>query len=457
MDIEKLKKELGLDQLTAVATELKAQNDAVTKEKADAARKAAEEARITALIERSVDKEGMQKAADTVKALEEKLDKNAGIFASTVEKMQSEILAYQDQIKQVLSARDGMGVSQSAFSVSKALMGDQETFEKDVENVVLLSYITEKNMFETAYGEQHVKAVNSSSSIEVSDDAYETIFSNRILRDMQKLMVVGAMFEELPMGAKNLTMMIEPESQLATWVDAPTYGTDATTGNEVKVALLEKTFKTYKLASKAYMTDETEEDAIVALLPIIRRHLIESHVRAVETAFMTGTGTGQPTGLLKLATDASTKVATAAKADGSVVVTAKEILKLRRKLGQHGLDVSKLALVVSMDAYYDLLEDEGWQDIDKVGNAAIKLQGQVGRIYGLPVLVSNYFPAKAVSAEFAVIVYRDNFVIPRQRTVTVEAERQASKQRDAYYVTQRLNLQPLIDNKGVVSATYAAA
>lgn len=449
-DIEKLKQELGLDKLDAVAKELEAQKA----EKAETARQAAEDARITALIERSVDKEGMQKAADTIKALEERLDKNSDVFAKTVEQMQGEILTYQDQIKQVLAARDG--VSATAFSVSKAMFGDQESFEKEIENVVLLSYITEKGTFETAYGQNHVKAVNASSSIEVSSEGYETIFSNRILRDMQKLMVVGAMFEELPMTAKTLTMMIEPEAQQATWVDAPAFGTATSQGSEVKVAMLEKSFKTWKLASKAYMTDETDEDAIVALLPIIRRHLIESHVRAVETAFMTGDGTAKPAGLLKLAEDASAKIATTATADGTTVVTAKDILRLRRTLGIYGLDASKLALVVSMDAYYDLLEDEGWQDVDKVGGSAIKLQGQVGRIYGLPVLVSNYFPTKAASAEFCALVYRDNFVVPRQRQVTVEAEREASRGRDAYYVTQRLNLQALIDNKGVVTGTYAA-
>ena len=46
--------------------------------------------------------------------------------------------------------------------------------------------------------------------------------------------------------------------------------------------------------------------------------------------------------------------------------------------------------------------------------------------------------------------------MPRQRAVTVERERQAGKQRDAYYVTQRVNLQRYFEN-GVVSGAYAAS
>ena len=252
-------------------------------------------------------------------------------------------------------------------------------------------------------------------------------------------------------------MMVEPEAGEATWVDATTYGTPATVGAEDKTKLSEITFKTYKLAAKAYMTDETEEDAIFTLLPIMRRRLVEAHAIAIEKAFLTGTGAaGTPKGLIQFAKDDGKVVATTAKADGSVKVTAKEIHKLRRSLGRHGLDLNKLALVVSMDAYYDLIEDEEFQDVAQVtATTAIKLQGQVGRIYGLPVLVSEFFPAKAASSEFCVVVYRDNFIVPRQRAITVEKERQAERQRDAYYVTQRLNLMRFFEN-GVVVGAYAA-
>lgn len=251
-------------------------------------------------------------------------------------------------------------------------------------------------------------------------------------------------------------MLVDPEAGTANWVDNSTFGTDATVGNEIEVTLGEMTFSTFKLAAKIFMTDETEEDAVLPLLPILRRHLIESHAKAIENAFMNGTGSGVPKGLLKFAADDSRAITTPAKADGSVKVTALEISKLRRHLGRYGYNVNKLTLIVSLDAYYDLLEDPEWQDVNQVGEASVKLQGQVGRIYGMPVVISEYFPAKAVGTEYAVIVYTDNFVVPRQRQLTVEKERQAGKQRDAYYATQRLNLQRMFPN-GVVSAKYAAA
>lgn len=458
IDIAQLQKDLGLDVLASSLKDLTSAQKAEAAAKLKAEQEAAELKRMQDLVDKASGKtaEDLTKALELIKTLDDKSKENAGTFAKTVEAQQEQILGLQNEIKSLLTARDG-GRSFVAENVSKALYGDQETFEGEVEKLVLLSYVMQKEVFGTARGEAHAKAVNASSSIQVSSENYETIFSNRILRDIQKQLVVGAMFDELPMSSKLLTMMIEPEAGKATWVDASKFGTTDTNGAEDKTALTEITFKTYKLAAKAYMTDETEEDAIFTLLPIMRRRLIEAHAVAIEDAFMNGTGaSGSPTGLLALAKADSMAKATLAKADGSVLVTAKEIHKLRRFMGRHGLNINKLALVVSMDAYYDLMEDEEFQDVSQVtATSAVKLQGQVGRIYGLPVLVSEYFPAKAASKEFCVLVYRENFIVPRQRAVTVEKERRASEGRDAYYVTQRLNLQRFFDN-GIVSGTYAA-
>lgn len=458
LDINALREQLGLDKVAKAVDAINAAQEADRVAKEKAAREEAEAARIKSLVASAIgeDKNKLEEAHTLVKTLETKLTQSNEAFAQTVEKLQSEITAKSTEISQILAAKDGRAFVGNA--VTKALFGDQAQFEKQVEQVVLLGAIMQKDMFSTKFGEAHVKAVNGSSSIAVSSESYETIFSQNILRDIQKELIIGNLFQEIPMVSKNLTMMVEGDAGAATWVQSSAFGTSASTGAENTTALTEVTFTTLKLAAKAFMTDETEEDAIVPLLPIVRRRLIEAHAAAIEDAFLNGTGAaGVPKGLVKYATDDSTVAATTAKADGTVKVSALMIQQLRRKLGRHGKNPNKLALVVSLDAYYDLLEDPEFQDVSQVSDAtAVKLSGQLGRIYGLPVLVSEYFPAKAASAAYAALVYVDNFVIPRQRMVTVERERIASQGKDAYYVTQRLNLQRLISGKGVAVGTYAA-
>lgn len=454
IDINALRASLGLDGIADALKNLSDTQKAAKEAEEKQAREAAENARIKALIEGASgeQKKALEDAQNTIETLQTKLNESGSAFADALEKMQEQVKAQSNEIQQLVAARNGMpGLNASTLRFSKA-----EDFAQEIENVVFMSYLTEKGLFETKYGQAHQKAVNGSSSIQVSSEDYETTFSTNLLRDIQKVLVVGNLFTELPMNSKTLTMLVDPEAGTANWVDNSTFGTDATVGNEIKVTLGEMTFSTFKLAAKIFMTDETEEDAVLPLLPILRRHLIESHAKAIENAFMNGTGSGVPKGLLKFAADDSRAITTPAKANGSVKVTALEISKLRRHLGRYGYNVNKLTLIVSLDAYYDLLEDPEWQDVNQVGEASVKLQGQVGRIYGMPVVISEYFPAKAVGTEYAVIVYTDNFVVPRQRQLTVEKERQAGKQRDAYYATQRLNLQRMFQN-GVVSAKYAAA
>lgn len=455
IDINALRSQLGLDGIADALKNLGETQRIQRENEEKAAREAAEQARIKALIDGATgeQKKALEDAQKTIETLQAKLSESGSAFADALEKMQDQVKAQSSEIQQLVAARNGMpGLTAATLRFAKA-----EDFAQEVENVVFMSYLTEKGLFETKYGMQHQKAVNGSSSIQVSSEDYETTFSTNLLRDIQKALVVGNLFTELPMNSKTLTMLVDPEAGTASWVDNSTFGTDATVGNEITVALGEMTFNTFKLAAKIFMTDETEEDAIMPLLPILRRHLVEAHAKAIENAFMNGTGVGMPTGLLKFAQTDNRDITTQAKADGSVKVTAEELSKLRRHLGRYGFNVSKLTLIVSLDAYYDLLEDPEWQDVNQVGDgSSVKLQGQVGRIYGMPVVVSEWFPTKAADTEYAVIVYTDNFVVPRQRQLTVERERQAGKQRDAYYATQRLNLQRMFNN-GVVTAKYAAA
>jgi HK97 family phage major capsid protein len=455
LDVNALKKELGLDGLDDIKSHI-----ASTKAAEQAA---AEEKLFNERIEKFLgDKIGdelkaFEAANATIKDLEEKIKANAETFAKTVETQQEQIASQAQEIKTLLARRDGRDV---VVAPTGATIKSNSDLEELMEQAAMVkSLMRVDNIEDTEFGSEVAKAVNASSSIEVSTEDYETVFSSRILRDVQKRLVIGDLFTELPMTSKLLTMQIEADRTAtgATWVGAADFGAAGTVGGEHTTALTNVTFSTYKLACKAYMTDETKEDAITPLLAIIRRRLVEAHAEAVETAFLVGDGVAKPRGLTVLANDDTNEVVSAASgATATSKVTAKELLSMRRKMGRKGTRMSDLALVVSLDVYYDLMEDPEWADVDQVGNAAMKLQGQVGRIYGLPVLVSEYFPAKAASVACAVLVYKPDYVVPRQRAVTAEYERIQALQTDAYYVTQRLNLQRYFSGDNVVSMLYAA-
>ncbi len=455
IDVNTLRKELGLDKLDAVTKHL----DAVRQKDAEAAEAELFNTRIAKFMEgkEGVDLKAFEAANETIKDLEAKINVNAETFAKTVEAQQEQIAIQAQEIKTLLARRDGRDV---VVSPSGSILKSNSDLEELMEQAAMVKSLMRVDAVgETDFGASVVKTVNQSSSIEVSDDDYETVFSSRILRDVQKRLVIGDLFQELPMTSKLLTMQIEADrtSTGATWVASSAYGEEATVGGEHTTALTNITFQTHKLACKAYMTDETKEDAITPLLGIIRRRLVEAHAEAIEIAFLRGTGSGQPSGLITLAaTDSSSVTSAAVGGTATSKVSAKELMTMRREMGRKGTRMNDLALIVSLDVYYDLMEDSEWQDVDQVGSAAMKLQGQVGRIYGLPVIVSEYFVTKADSSVCAVLVYKPDFVVPRQRAVTAEYERMQALQTDAYYVTQRINLQRYFTGDNVVSMFYAA-
>lgn len=445
LNIDELAAKLGLSSMAKNMEAILATQKAENERKEAALRAEQEEARMKSLIEAATgaERQRLEEASNLIKSLETKLDTSNQSFVEALAKMQSEVQAKSQEIAQLMAARDN-----KAFVKASAANLSPENMEK----CFLLSRVMKTNLESTNL----YKAVNSSSSVAVSSEDYETVFSDRILQDVQKALIVGNLFEKMPMASRYLKIMLEADYSPATWVDAAAFGTDGTTGTELTTALTEKTFETFKLAAHSYLTDETDEDAVIAVLPILRRRLVQSIVLAVEIAFMTGTGTGQPKGLVT-AGMAEAKVVTGATFNGTVKPTFDMLDKLRQKQGRYGLDKSKLVYIVSLDAYWLLREDPAFADVNQVGAAdAVKLTGEVMRVYGVPVVVSEYFPTAAASSCWGICVYMPNFVVPEQRTVTIESERIAKQGKDAFYVSTRLNLQRLIDGKGVSAAAYAA-
>lgn len=400
-------------------------------------------------------------AAVLVDALKQELATKDGTFAEMVKTNNDQIVALKEEIAQVVASR-----SNPMSLVASGVKGIPSTkdAEREVDALVMTSIIKKLDIFETGIG-QRVKAVNASSSIQVSSDGYETEFSTNLMRDIQAKLIVAPMFTELAMNSANMTIPINPARSNANWVSAANMadGTSkARTGNEISVTLTEKTLKTFKLAAKTYLTEETEEDAIISVIPLLRAHLVESHASEMDAAFLIGDGSAKPKGLVTQAR-AATGQNHVSLANMSTKVTAADLLAARRKMGLYGINLKDISLIVSQDAYWDLLEDTEWADVQQVGDAnAIKLAGEVGNVYGMKVLVSDEFATKAVTATYAVMVNTSNFVVTRQRGMTLRSDFDIELDRTVFVATQRVNLESLIDDgngngKGVVAISYAAA
>ena len=466
-DVEKLQAELAAIKNSTAASAAEAATAAVKAAlDAQAAEKAAAEKAATekALAEKAIKDAARAEAAALVEKLQGELAAKDGAFADIVKAQAEQLVSLKDEIAQLVASRNNP-LNPVAAGVKGSFAAPAQVNEKEIDRVVMLGMIKNVDMFQTQYGKTHYETVtkqNMSSSVRVSSDSYETVFSQNLMRDIQAELVIAPLFQEITMTSANMTIPINPASGTATWVDAAQYGTDNSTGAEITVQLTERTLKTFKLAAKTYLTEETEEDTIMAVLPILRSHLVEAHAKAIDTAFLNGSGTGQPKGLLTQAAAIGANATEVTTANMGTRVTARMILAARRKLGLYGINLNDVTLVISQDAYWDLIQDTEWGDVQQVGTDAVKLKGEVGNVYGMKVIVSNNFPAKALNAAWGVLVNTSNFVVPRLREVTVKTDTDIVKDRRVFVATQRLNLEPLIEasagnGKGIVRLVYAAA
>jgi len=365
---------------------------------------------------------------------------------------------------------------------SKRLFADRtggsewkKEFGAQMDDAYVLSLVTKKNWAETKYGKDLLEKVNSHSGVIVSSADFEQIVSTNIERDIQNELVLAPLFRTIQMNAASMILPILPDAGYAEFSAAAGAGTgiSTTVGNldprspatgqstnygsaYSGVTLTERILTTKKLVSRSYIGNETEEDAILPILPLIRESMVRSHARAIESSLLVGNAADGPfgvagasyDGLIKLAIDDSHRqfmngnVATA-------VMTAAQLLGIRKKMGKYGVRAEDVVYIVSQNSYFELLEDVEFQDMNLVGNQATKINGQVGQVFGSKVIICDEFKNATNSIYTAVAVYTRNYLRPVLRGLTVESDYLVESQKRVLVASQRVGFIDLMD--GVTS------
>ena len=454
-DLEAFAKQVADQTATSIAmkqAEQKAKDEAETTAKAEV--EATEKAELEAEQEKQkvVVKSSISGAEKLINDVAKKVEERQGDLESVVKELQSELSEKSEEIQ--------------AMRESKRIFQDRgnknwkEAFEGDIVDAKILGLATGRG-FDTPYAKGVMEKVNQHSGVQVSSADFEQIVSTNVERDIQSELVLAPLFREIQMNSANMIIPILPDSGYAEFTTnqvasgSSPHGNLAQTGDTYGspfggVDLTEKTLSTHKLISQSYLGNETEEDAIMPILPLIRESIVRSHAKGIENALLLGnhsTGvytSGTFDGLIKMASADSdeTQSATAVASD---TVTAAELLALRKNMGKYGVNPNDVTYIVSQSAYFQLLEDAEFQDANLVGDMATKLTGEIGQVFGSRVLLCDEFPAQAASGYGAIAVYARNYVMPRLRGVTIESDYEVANQRRVLVASQRIGFTDLID------------
>ena len=436
------------------------QAETKAKEKADAEEAAKLEAQEKAAIDaehekvKTIVEVGMEGAERLTKDLEDRVSEKHEDLEKVVDELKADLTEKKQEIEAIRESKRIFG-RESTSDWKKA-------YEDDINDAWTMGLATGKG-WNTKLANNVVEKVNAHSGVGVSSADFEQTVSTNVERDIQLELVMAPLFREIPMQSATQIIPILPDAGYAEFTANQAASGSSPHGNLAQrgdtygtpwggVDMTERTLSTKKLISQSYLGNETEEDAILPILPLIRESIIRSHARAIENALLLGNnadgqfGTSGASfdGIWHLA-EADSDLTQSATAFASDTVTAAELLALRKNMGKYGINPSDVVYIVSSTVYYNLLEDAEFQDVNLVGDMATKLNGEIGMVFGSKVIVSDEFPTAAVNMPAAIAVYPKNYVMPRLRGVTIESDYEVANQRRVLVASQRIGFTDMID------------
>ena len=461
-NLEEFAKKVAADTAAEIAMKQAEQKAAEQKAAEEAAQKAAEEAEVQKAAEeadqektKTIVEAGLTGAEKLMNDVESRVKADYSNLEQVVKSLESQLAEKSEEIM-------NMRESKRHFSDRQGQGDWKKAFENDIIDAKFAGLATGKG-WDNDMAKGLMEKVNAHSGVGVSSADFEQVVSTNIERDIQNELVLAPLFREIPMTSANMIIPILPDAGYAEFQSAQTASGSSPHGNLAQrgdtygapfggVDMTERTLSTVKLISQSYLGNETEEDAILPILPLIRESMVRSHARGIENAILAGNHdngvytSGAFEGLLAAADSDNHETSDGASGFAATdAVTAADLLGMRKNMGKYGVNPSDVVYIVSQDVYYNLLEDAEFQDANLVGDMATKLSGEIGQVFGSRVLLCDEFASKAAGIYGAIAVYPRNYVMPRLRGVTIESDYEVANQRRVLVASQRLGFTDLID------------
>jgi HK97 family phage major capsid protein len=292
------------------------------------------------------------------------------------------------------------------------------------------------NLFEDESELAKAMATGSSGS---GSQWIPTDFSSQLIEEVKTERRLPAAFMSMDMPSNPFKIPGKSDtstSRLASSENTAVSGSNPTTVNV--------TLDAVKLMTYIQISTEMSEDAVVAILPILRKDIVDSLVDAEENAIINGDNSG--THMDSDVTDSSDQrkawkglrkhaIEQSYTRDLSTF-NADNLALMKSDMGKYGVDPNKLVWCFGPVGYAKLLTLKDSQNnpvlitLDKVGPKATILTGQVGILFGSPVIVSDqvrenlnasgYYDGSTTSYTVCFLARRDGFIVGNRRNVTVK-------------------------------------
>jgi len=258
------------------------------------------------------------------------------------------------------------------------------------------------------------------------------------------------------MPTKTYTLPVEgkdPSAYLA-FENTQITASDATTANVVLDAVT--------IASRQLFSAELTEDSIVPILPRLQAQIARAIARGIENAILNGdTATPHMDADVTDADDVRRawvgyRKKALADSDANVdcsTLNAEALVAIKKAMGAYALDPRECAWVVGVSGINQLLllRDAAGNPVvttvDKYGAQATLLTGELGRLFGIPIVVSalvredlnasGFYDGETKTKTVLFLVNRRAWVLGDRRRVTLETDKDIATQQVTLVATWR--------------------
>jgi HK97 family phage major capsid protein len=216
-----------------------------------------------------------------------------------------------------------------------------------------------------------------------------------------------------------------------------------------------------KIMCEVDFSGELTEDSVVPLIPTLKQNIATALAEAEEDVIINGDTTATQNqninrsanaydvtramvGLRRTAYDG----AAAYKVDGSSGLLA-GMRGLRAALGEYGVEPSKVVWIMSLRHYLSVLTETCFLTMEKLGEKATVLTGQLGAIDGIPVIMSSKLrdcdadgivqtdPELNIVSQ-SMLTYRPGVYVGYRRRLKIETDRDVQKDMNLLVCSIRL-------------------
>jgi len=220
-----------------------------------------------------------------------------------------------------------------------------------------------------------------------------------------------------------------------------------------------------KLTGMSNYSYEVDEDAIIAVLPMIQDNLASGAADAFEGALINGdtTATHQDSDIHAVTGHASKlfkglrKLALAGSVTSNLTtggISADNILAMKKKMKRWGIRPRDLLLIVGPQGYNDLIGLDETLTFDKVGNASAAriLTGEAASIFGIRIVVSSQvredlnasgvYDGSTTTKGSILLMHRPSWLVGVKRGFTIEVDVDKKRQINSVIATFRRAFMP---------------